>query len=67
MSGSHEATIRWRGIYLGLHWNYSLGEGSIPFKAETGRAMQMRGLVCICIGDVDQPVIRVAMQPPKPD
>lgn len=43
-------------------------EGSIPLKAETtGIAMQMRGVICICMVDVDQLLIRVAMQPPKPD
>jgi hypothetical protein len=29
--------------------------------------MQVRGLVCICMGDVEQPFIRAAMRLPKPD
>lgn len=29
--------------------------------------IQMRGLVCICMGDVDQRFIRAAMRLPKPD
>lgn len=51
-----------------LSWRHIGNGGSNPFKAKLiGRAHADAGLVCICMGDVDQLLIRVAMQPPKPD